>query len=184
MVSKTYDQLILGNAPETILAGSDKLTPTISESLFLAEVLPLLESPFGTEMLHRYSRYVGELTQPLKVLEDNHPENVLFTVPALVQSPVVTIATAGGMTAENFMQSLSREAELGGRNIHEKIHQYMMRMTKTPDYRKAVLEPIQAILARYGKKLITAQGPEETPDTVKASASETSSSSFSDDYED
>src|SRR5690606_15570440 len=105
---------------------------------------------------------------------------VLFTVPALVQSPTTTVALGQGITAENFMRSLTRDIDLGGKYLNEKIFNFLMRLTKTPDYRTAVIEPIQAILARYGRQMkafapTTSVTPVDTDPTP---------SSFEDEYVD
>lgn len=183
MSSKTHEELLLGNAPEMILAGEQRRNPTITEALFEQEVLPILENPFGEDALAAYGRYVGELTKPLKVLDNEDLDKVLFTVPALVQSPVTTIPTGRGMSAEMFLRSLSRDVDLGGRHVNAKILNFMTHMTKVPDYVEVVIKPIQEILARYNRRLTAVPGVESTAPTAPTVAS-SSGSSFTDDYED
>lgn len=185
MKSKSYSELILGDALETILAEQENYMPVISEYQFQKEVLDLLENLFELENLQRYSLYVGELTKPLNVVADTDRDQVLFTVPAVVQSPIPTIP-AGNMMVENFLWSLRRDIDLGGHHVDKKIYDYMMQITKVPDYLEQVIRPIQAILARYGRTMVPLPGLDSPSSQSSVSATGTSEthSSFSDEYED
>lgn len=183
--SKSYDQLILGNALEVILDEERRNTPVISEYQFQQEVLSILQNPFGQEALARYSAYVGELTKPLNVVANDNRDQILFTVPALVQSPLTTIAYGSGMTAEQFMNSLSRDHELGGRGVIEKIRKFMMAMTQRPNYVHTVIYPIQNILAQYGWQMTPLPGVEQQQAATQALAADgVPPTSFSDEYDD
>lgn len=183
---KDYGQLILGNALDVIIQEERRAMPVISEYQFQMEVLDILENPFGQDALTRYSTYVGELTKPLNVVDNHDREKVLFTVPALVQSPLTTMAYGHGITAEQFMNSLSRDIDLGGHHLIEKIRNFMMAMTRRPNYLEAVIYPIQQILARYDRKMVPLPGVDArhvpSPDPTVPPAS--SFSSFSEEYDD
>jgi len=182
--TKTYDQLILGNALDVILEEERRVMPVISEYQFQMEVLDILENPFGQDALYRYSLYVGELTKPLNVVDNNDRLRILFTVPALVQSPVTTIPYGSGMTAEQFMNSLTRDIELGGRNLIEKIRDFMMNMTRSPNYLQVVIYPIQEILARYNRQMVALPNGSPTMPATPTSPASSSNSSFSEEYDD
>jgi len=132
---------------------------------------------------------VGELTKPLNVVADDNRGQILFTIPALVQSPVTTIARGSGMTAEVFFRSLSRDVELGGSRVNDKIHDFMMHMTQRPNYLETVIYPIQGVLSRYGRRMVELPGvPQGSVNPALGASSGTptpNQSSFSDDeYED
>ncbi len=183
--SKNYEQLILGDALDVILEEERRITPVISEYQFQQEVLGILQNPFGQEALSRYAMYVGELTKPLNVVANDNRDHILFTVPPLVQSPLTTIAYGSGMTAEQFMNSLSRDHELGGRGVIEKIRNFMMAMTQRPNYLQTVIYPIQQILAHYGYQMTHLPGVEQQAAATRSLAADgVPPSSFSDEYDD
>ena len=187
--TKTHEELLLGDSLSVILEEERRAMPVISEYQFQREVLDILEDPFGQDALRHYSVYVGELTKPLNVVANDNREQVLFTIPAIVQSPITTIARNSGMTAEVFFRSLNRDIELGGTRVNEKIRQFMYNMTRRPNYVENVIYPIQAILARYGRKMVDLPGLDTTAVVNHASsvtvAPEQQTSSFIDDeYED
>lgn len=181
---KGYQDLILGDSLNTILQEGEKLLPKASEYLFKRDIAGILADLYAPDALLRYSNYVGELTKPLRITSDDNPDNVLFTIPALVQSPSPTMATENGITTENFMRSLQRDFELGGFQVNEKIVNFMSSITNTPDYYVAVIQPIQQILNQYG---YTMKIPGNTPAAPSPSAPAPqvdSGSSYSDEYED
>jgi hypothetical protein len=185
--SKTHEELLLGDSLQVILDEERRALPVISEYQFQREVLDILENPFGKEALRHFAAYVGELTKPLNVVANDNRDQVLFTVPALVQTPVTTIAYGSGMTAEGFMRTLNRDMELGGKRVNDKIHDFMMRMTQRPNYLETVIYPMQAILSRYGRRMVDLPGvPSPSGETATASptGAPTNTSSFSDEYED
>lgn len=184
MTVKSHSDLILGDALTVILEEEQRNNPVISEYQFEQEVLDILTFPFGKEALSRYMVYVGELTKPLNVVANDDRENILFTVPALVQSPITTVTTGKGISAEQFMQSLNRERDLGGRHITEKVRWFMMNMTKRPDYLQAVIYPIQHILKRYNRTMDPIPGVDNIPAPTTGGSATPTTTSFSDEYDD
>ncbi len=187
--AKTHEELLLGDSLSVILEEERRQLPVISEYQFQREVVDILANPFGEDALRQYAIYVGELTKPLNVVSNEDRNQILFTVPALVQSPVTTIAYGSGMTAEAFMRTLNRDVDLGGRRINQKIRDFMMQMTQRPNYLETVIYPIRDILARYGRQMVDLPGVPQMNQTNPVAGSSapqsTSNSSFSDDeYED
>lgn len=188
-ITRDHMGVLLGDSLNVILESARKELPRISEYQFQREVLGLLQDPFRESNVQRYLPYVRELTNPLLVYQD-HPDNVLFQVPALVAMPGVTIPTRGGYTAENFFVALSRDAELG-MNINHRIAEFMASITHKPDLYQSVLVQIGVILHRYGKHFelmdeagqIVKMNQHETPNTAYANGPVNAGSSFSDDYE-
>lgn len=182
---KTHEDLILGNSLSTILAEQEKMMPRISEYQFQREVLDILENPFTQEALQRYSLYVGELTKPLHVVQNDDQAITLFIVPALVQTPVTTIPRGNGITPESFLRSLGRDADLGGRNINEKIRLFMTQITRVPNYIQNVILPIQDILAKHGRRMIDLPGLDNpTGSPAEEQSTVAGNSSFGDEYDD
>lgn len=182
---QSHEQLLLGNSLETILNEQEHYMPLISEYQFQREVLDLLENLFDPHNLARYAMYVGELTKPLRVVSNENREQVLFQVPAIVQSPVTIIPSSTSIPAENFFRSLQRDIDLGGHQVNNKITAYLHSIAKAPDYVESVLRPLQDILTRYGRTMIdipALRGRTPTPPITGEAASTTSS--FSDEYED
>lgn len=185
MTTRTNEQLMLGDSLETILSQQEQLMPVISEYQFEREVLGLLENPFDAPSVQQYAIYVGELTKPLNVVDNNNRNQILFTVPALVQSPITTIPTGSGITADTFMRSLNRDMELGGRQLNSKITEFMTALTHKPNYLDVVIAPIQEILMRYNRQMVPLPGVEAPKVPTNQPGNPTSAgSSFSDDYED
>lgn len=182
---KQSDMLLgMGNEKSvltTIIEQAEAAVPRISEYQFEREVVDLLADPFNHNNLLRYSQYVGELTKPLRVVANDDPHNVLFEVPPLVQSPTVTIAKRGGMTAERFLYSLQRDEALG-RNVNEKISNFMMNMTQIPNYVAMVVQPLQQILQRYNRQMVSMDGLPKTPAAPAPTRARTDAPV--DDYED
>lgn len=177
--------LPVGEFLETLLSGAKHLEPKISEYQFQRSVLTLLENPFGKDVLAHYAEYVGELTKPLHVVADNDREEILFTVPALVQMPSPSMAMGKkGITADVFFFHLARDIELANRNVNDKIYQFMTSITKTPNYLETVIYPIQAILARYGRQMIPLPGVNDTTVKSDTATAPTQATSFTDEYDD
>jgi hypothetical protein len=177
-----HEQVLLGDSLEVIMAETNSRIPTVSEYQFKREVLGLLRDPFNKHSLSHYEVYVGELTRQLRVVEDGNPNNVLFTIPALVQSPRPSMATPGGYSAENFFRSLTRDIDLGGAGIDQKIVNFLNGVTQAPNVIDVVLKPIREILHRYGTDFV-----QVAPDGVNHAAAEQllgttrTTSSFDDD---
>lgn len=187
---KSHESLLLGDAVETILSASQELYPIISEYQFKRDVVDILVDPFSPEKLKQYSIFVGELTKPLRVVSDANPQELLFTVPALVQSPITTVPKENGITTENFLRSLSRDIDLGGRNLNTKIEAFMLSITKVPNYLENVIKPINEILKRYDRQITQVPGLEQTNKVSKPIHSNNDdktigiTTTFSDEYDD
>lgn len=182
-----HEQVLLGNSLAVIIAETNSRVPSISEYQFKREVLDLLCDPFSQQSLHHYTPYVVELTRELRVVEDGNAGNVLFTVPALVMTPRASMAGPGGFSAESFFKSLTRDIDLGGARVNDKIVNYLKSITQTPDYVQTVLNPIRLILQRYGRDFVQA-GPtaglagQGTAQALSGAGKTTQS--FGDEYED
>ena len=181
-----HEAVLLGDSFNAIMQATAEYVPNISQYQFEREVLDLLSNPFSKEALTRYLPYVGELTKQLNVVDQMGM--ILFTIPAFVQTPRPTMAKPDGITAEHFFRNLQRDVDLGGRHVSAKIVEFMDRITFTPDYHQAVVEPIRQILARYGRtyQIQPTQGqPAALGQPVAVTlAAPVSTSSFSDEYED
>jgi hypothetical protein len=183
-----HEKVLLGDSFSTILAETQRFIPVISEYQFQREVLDILVNPYNRDALQRYLPYVGELTQPLRVVDNNNRELVLFEVPAFMQSPITTMPTANGYSADSFFNSLGRDIDLGAHRVNDKIVNFMETITVTPDYQAVVVQPIRAILNRYGRdyQLATASnGQLGQPVSINTPAQPTmGTTSFAGDYED
>lgn len=180
---KTYDEMILGDAADIIIAEERKLFPRIGELQFKAEVLDLLENVFNETHLQTYSYYVGELTKPLLVVKDDAPEEVLFEVPALMMAPKVSIAGNGGYTAGTYSTALQRHRELG-QDANRAMANFLIGILKIPNYVETVITPIRQILARYNRTMVELPGVDNTK-KVEPIVTESVTTSVSDDeYED
>lgn len=186
-VTRDHMDVLLGDSLNVILESARGDYPHISEYQFQREVLGLLQDPFREANLQRYLPYVRELTNPL-VVYSGTADNVLFTVPALIAMPGVSIPTRGGYTAENFLRALSRKAEMGV-NINGEIAEFMTQITAFPDVYRDVLVKIGVILARYGKgfELMDEKGQvfkmNQTDTPTTAYAQPEGGSSFSGEYD-
>lgn len=181
--SKTYNDLLLGNALNVILAEEQKALPKISEYQFQREVLDILSAPFTPEAQQRYAVYVGELTKPLQVVSNDAEQRVLFTVPPLVLSPRTSLPAIDSITADIYNQVLRRDKEMGMRGLDAKLADFMLNITTVPDYIQHVVAPILIILKQYGRELHLPNG-----EVLNAQGGETQvpagTSSFSDEYDD
>lgn len=148
----SYSDLLLGDSMERILAATDSAIPRVPESVFIKNVLPLLERPFYHASMVNYTRYVQELTNPLRVTSDTNPNQVLFEVPPFIQTTGVTLPAKGAPTTDTTMRNLYAEADRGA-DVNRMISTFMHRVTARPDLRKTLLDPLQEILSRYGKTL-------------------------------
>lgn len=177
---------IRGDSFEQLLRGAEELLPRISEYMFEREVVDLLTNPFDEHFLHRYLAYVGELTKPLRVMSNDNPQQELFRVPAIAQSPNPTIGKIGGhgVTAEHYFRNLTREQELGGRRVPDLIRRFMSNITDVPNYRDAVILPIREILARYNRQMVAIPGIDTDIGTKVLTQEPQGGGSYGDDYED
>lgn len=172
----------LGDALEQIVDAEKAYYQAVTEQVFEQDVAPLLQNVFDQENLRQYEAYAGELTKPLRVVDNNNTEEELFLVPALVQTPRTSVVIGDGMSAEHLFRSLSRDDELGMRGRHYKVRDFLSEATKTPDYAEHVIKPIQAILQRYGLEMtLTTETPKETPDSAPQADT---GDAFTEEYED
>ena len=188
--TKSYSDLLLGDSLEAILAATEADIPRISESRFINEVLPLLERPFYHQSMAAYTRYVHELTNPLRVTADNDPNEILFEVPPFIQTTGVTMPAPGMPTTDTSLRNMYVEAERGV-DVNPMVAQFMSRITRKPELQKTLLDPLKAILARYGrvidisdeKNKLEAIAPELAPQVKVAEAAPSGDSSFTGEYE-
>lgn len=148
----SYSDLLLGDSMERILEATDSAIPRIPESVFIKNVLPLLERPFYRSSMAGYARYVQELTNPLRVCSDANPQQVLFEIPPFIQTTGVTLPAKGAPTTDTTMRNLYAEADRGA-DVNRLISSFMRMVTARPDLQKTLLDPLKEILARYGKTL-------------------------------
>lgn len=181
-MASEIEEALLGNAPETILDAVEGYQPRISAQQFETEVVDILTNPFGSEALMAYLPYVGELTQPLHVVKNDDPSIILHTVPALVQTTRSSIPMQDGMNADTFYRSLTRDQDLGGRNVHRKVATWLRQITETGDYRQQVLLPLRRVLQAYGRDFSVAI-PGVT-DSHAVPDDNGGTSSFGDEYDD
>lgn len=145
-----YGDLILGSSMTAILEATEAATPTISEARFVAQVLPLLERPFFHQSMVNYTRFVTELTNALRVVSDSDPQKVLFEVPPFIQTTGVTLPAKGAPTSDTTLQNIYHEGGRGA-DVNRMIATFMRSVTAKPDLQKTLLDPLKAILARYGR---------------------------------
>lgn len=175
------EKLLMGNSIEVILSEQNNLIPVISEYQFKRDVLGILEDPFHKEALQQYIRYVGELTKPLNVVSDEDRDVILFTVPALVQSPNPTVPVKNGLTAGQYQDATRRLRELANPNLSEMEAAYYRSITDVPDYVSVVVNPIRDILTRYGRAY---RREVDAPAAQTAVAQTAPPTSYSDEYVD
>ena len=182
--SKGYSELLLGDSMDIILQATQEAIPVIAEDRFINEVLPLLETPFRLESMSRYVSYVGELTNPLRVQAADG--EILFEVPAFIQTTGVTIPIKGAATTDHALKDIYGMAERGV-DINPHITALMRSVTARPDMVERVLNPLDAILKRYGRTIqiddeaVVAEGVAVEP--TKPAPPENTGDSFTGEYE-
>lgn len=181
----SYSQVLLGNAFETILEATASNIPKVRESEFKTHVIPLLKRPFHKAHLDAYVKVVGELTNPLRVVSDDNPSEVLFEVPALIQTTGATLPGAGDPTCDVGMRAIYNEGERGV-DINPMIASFLRRITDIKPLTDSVLTPIQTILSQYGVTIDISDESElvrdVTEDDIVATPVDVDSS-FTDEYE-
>ncbi len=183
--AKNHEQLILGDAFEKIL-GYQGFIQTVTESQFRLYLLPLLKNPYKKENMAEYVKVAQELIRPVNVVADQDRNQVLFTIPPLTPPPNTGIPSKGGLTADEFLTSLKREIELGGRGTPEKVSEFMKKITQFPDIVQVVILPLRAILQRYGEDFEVPEFRGESSTTIAEAPSHLPApgqSSFSDEYD-
>lgn len=181
-----YGDLLLGSAMDTILEAADEQTPKVTESVFKSNVVAILQRPFHKGHLQAYLRYVKELTNPLHVVSDDDPREVLFTVPALIQSFVPSLPGRGAPNTENTMRAIHTESDRGV-DINPIVASHLRNITQVKKHSEAVLTPLREILLRYGVEIDISDENDlvrDLPTTPAAPVAETQlDSSFTDEYE-
>lgn len=181
-----YGDLLLGDAMDAILESVNEQTPKVTESTFKNNIAVILQRPFHAGHLQAYLRYVKELTNPLAVVSDDNPKEVLFTVPALIQSFVPSLPGRGAPNTDSAMRAIHSEADRGV-DINPMIASHLRNITKVENHAKTVLDPLREILNRYGLEIDVSDENDlvrELPelDTTKVSDQDYESS-FTDEYE-
>ena len=138
-----------------ILAAVDDNLPTINESAFVKQVLPLLEKILVPANRKAYQRFVVDMMMPLKVVDDQDRTKVLHLVPPLVKTPRTTIPQAdGGLSVGDVIHNMNRYRDLNQLGlIDDTTRGYLQRITILPDTIEDILLPIHRILRAYGREL-------------------------------
>lgn len=138
-----------------ILDFIDTNLPTINESAFVKQVVPLLEKILVPANRKAYQRYVVDLMMPLKVVDDQDRSKVLHVVPALVRTPRTTMPQAdGGLSVGDVIHNMNRYRDLNQLGvIDDTMRDYLHRITILPDTIEDILLPIHRILQAYGREL-------------------------------
>lgn len=181
-----YNDLLLDGAMDIILEAADEATPRVTESTFKSTVVSILQRPFHKGHLQAYLRFVKELTNPLHVVSDDNPREILFTVPALIQSFVPSLPTRGAPNTENAMRAIHAESDRGV-DINPVIAKYLKNITQVKNHGEAVLTPLREILLRYGVEIDISDENDLVRDVetapVKPVAEAPLDSSYTDEYE-
>lgn len=180
----SYSDVLLGNALNTILEATNSAIPKMRESEFKLRVLPLIQRPFHRAHLNAYVKVVGELTNPLHVMSDDNPDELLFEVPALIQSTGTTLPSDGAPASDVTMRAIYNEGERGV-DINPIIADFLKRITNIKDIRTAVLDPLRAILNRYDMEIDVSDETDLVKDEPMAKQKDPTaeSSTFTDEYE-
>ena len=158
-MSESYSELILKDSLSVIVDAAENMNPIVRESEFKARVLPLIQRPFHHNNLSAYAKYLTDiskdipydLTYSLKVVSDEDGE-LLFSVPALINTVNTTVPTGGTPSAEVVMRSIYAESERN-RDINPLIATYLKNITSRKDRAATILTPLLAILKRYGMEI-------------------------------
>jgi len=138
-----------------ILAAVDSNLPTINESAFVKQVIPLLEKILVPENRKKYQRFVVDMMMPLKVVDDHDRNKVLHVVPPLIRTPRTTVPQMdGGLSVGDVIHNMNRYRDLNQLGlIDDTMRSYLQRITILPDTIDDILLPIHRILQGYGKEL-------------------------------
>lgn len=149
----------LGERPKEfatkILDFVDEHLPTINESAFIKQVVPLLERILVPANRKAYQRFVVDMMMPLKVVDDHDRTKVIHVVPALSRTPRTTIPQAdGGLSVGDVIHNMNRYRDLHRIDlIDDTMRGFLQRITILPDVIDDILLPIHRILRTYGKEL-------------------------------
>lgn len=138
-----------------ILAAVDEHSPTINESAFVKQVVPLLEKILVPANRKAYQRYVVDLMMPLRVVDDHDRTKVLHVVPPIIRTPRTTVPQAdGGLSVGDVIHNMNRYRDLHRVDlIDDTMRGFLQRITILPDMIDDILLPIHRILQVYGKEL-------------------------------
>jgi hypothetical protein len=149
----------LGERPKEyatkILAAVEEHLPTINESAFVKQVVPLLEKILVPANRKAYQRFVVDMMMPLKVVDDQDRTKVLHIVPALSRTPRTTVPQAdGGLSVGDVIHNMNRYRDLHRIDlIDDTMRGFLQRITILPDTIDDILLPIHRILQVYGREL-------------------------------
>lgn len=149
----------LGDKPKEfaskILNAVDNNLPTINESAFVHQVVPLLERILVPENRKAYQRFVVDLMMPLKVVDDHDRTKTLHIVPAIIRTPRTTIPQLdGGLSVGDVIHNMNRYRDLHRIDlIDDTMRSFLQDITILPDTIDDILLPIHRILRVYGREL-------------------------------
>lgn len=158
--SLVYQLDDIGSALNEITHAVEIRMPIITEDRFIAEIIPILQHPWSENNLTKYTRYVKELTNPLRVAGrgEGNKTAILFTVPPLYPRPGSTIAGAGAISVEQLLLYVRNEHDRGLARYDHYVGEYLKSIAGHGDIGEIVLKPIALILARYGKTFVDLMG--------------------------
>ncbi|QBJ02595.1 hypothetical protein MZD04_gp066 [Pseudomonas phage Psa21] len=138
-----------------ILNAVDQNLPTINESAFVHQVIPLLQKILVPANRKAYQRFVVDLMMPLKVVDDHDKTKVLHLVPPLTRTPRTTVPQAdGGLSVGDVIHNMNRYRDLHRVDlIDDTMRGFLHQITILPDTIEDILLPIHRILQAYGKEL-------------------------------
>lgn len=138
-----------------IHAGIEKNLPTVSESVFVQRIIPILEKIMVPAHRQAYQKVVVDLMMPLRVVDDKDRDKVLHVVPPIARTPRTTIPQLdGGLSVADVLKNMERYKELNRLDIvDDTMRGYLGRITILPDTVQDILLPIHRILQHYGREL-------------------------------
>lgn len=146
----------LERAMADILANDARQMPIVEESVFISQIIPLLQRPWLESNLTKYKRYVVELTMPLRVAGVRNGETViLFTVPPMHAPVDTTSASIHGITVNHLIEHASIMRHRGTNEpVDRYVADYLHQISQQVPIEQKLLVPIGAILGLYGKTLL------------------------------
>lgn len=143
-----------------ILANDLRQTPIVGEDVFISQVIPLLQRPWNDKNLQLYTRFVVELTAPLRVAGVRNGETiVLFTVPPLSAAVDTSMARIQDITVAHLVKEAAILRERGTTEpVEQYITEYLNSISQLESIEHRILLPIIAILGVYDKTLLDDDG--------------------------
>lgn len=138
-----------------IAEGIDARLPRVTESVFKARVIPILEKIMVPSHRAAYQRLVVDLMFPLFVTDDVDTNKVLHVVPPLARTPRTTVPQLdGGLSVGDVLYNMNRYRDLNRLDIiDDTMKGYLDRITLMPNLVDDILLPIHRILQVYGHSL-------------------------------